>query len=100
MSATDPERRSTLDQAAADVAAAWVNVWIGDLRVEGRRIAGGWPGTLREVRGLVRSELATRRLTPASFEELESVARTAYAIARRSWLACAEQEDETPEASP
>jgi hypothetical protein len=46
----------------------------------------------------VRVELAVRRIKAKSQDELEEVARTAYAIARRRWLAGVER-DETSEAS-
>ncbi|MGA2450651.1 MAG: hypothetical protein ABTD50_18445 [Polyangiaceae bacterium] len=94
----DSARRRHFEQVAAAVAAAWVGGWFRDLCSEGRPVAGGWPGTLREVRELVRVELAVRRIKAKSQDELEEVARTAYAIARRRWLAGVER-DETSEAS-
>jgi hypothetical protein len=100
VSAGASDRRLLLERAAADVAAAWVGSMMDELRTEGRAVAGGWPGTLREGRGRVRSELALRGLDPTTFDELEQAVRQTYALARRRWLVCAEHEDATPEASP
>jgi len=100
VSPNESDRRLLVERAAADVAAAWVGGLIHELRTEGRAVAGGWPGTLREGRGLVLSALAVRGLNPTPFDELEQTVRTAYALARRKWLVCAEHEDETSEASP
>lgn len=99
MSSKESQRRLLVERAAADVATAWVESLIHELRSEGRAVAGGWPGTLREGRGLLRSELATRGLQSMSFDELERAVRIAYAMARRGWLVCAETGDETTEAS-
>lgn len=87
-------RRIVLEQAALDTAKAWAHSRIDALRAEGREVAGGWPGTLSEARHFVRASLARKGVSFITHEELEQVARAAYARARSTWLASAESEDE------
>jgi hypothetical protein len=88
-------RRSVLERAALDTAKAWADSRICELRAEGREVAGGWPGTLSEARHFVRASLARRGLSSISHDELEQAARATYASARSTWLANAQNEDDT-----
>ena len=90
-------RRALLERAATDAGEQWARARIADLRAERRAAAGGWPGTLSEARAISRSfalrPFAKSSLSPPTAEELELVARKAYACARSAWQARAEPED-------
>jgi hypothetical protein len=73
---------------------SWVRRRIEELVTEGRAVAGGWPGTMREARACVRFELAREGLLPASHEDIERAAKRAYTCARDAWLARALRDDE------
>ena len=80
-----------LEEAALETAREWVSRCIDDLVRDGRRIEGGWPGTLKEGRGLC-AELAARMLAHLSMlalasDELDRTAHLAYVEARRLWTA-------------
>ena len=88
-----PLRQNTSLERAVDAAGeAWARDWSIALSGEGRAVSGGWPGTLSEARSRVAVCLAkrsstSRRMSP---EELESLARRAYAAAKKAWLARAD----------
>jgi hypothetical protein len=65
------------------------------LRLENRRAAGGWPGTMREARTRASHLLATLRADGviATQEETTTLAKAVYASARSTWRANAESED-------
>jgi len=87
---------TALERAVDAAGQAWALDWSNTLSGEGRSVSGGWPGTLSEARGRVALCVA-RRVGPArrvSAEELESLARRAYAAARKAWLARADLADE------
>ena len=76
-----------LEALARSAALEWVSRVTAELRGQSRAVAGGWPGTISQVRAL----LATRRQNaPAASAlqsaSLEQVAKRAYALARRHWL--------------
>lgn len=96
----DETRSGKLEQAANAAARSWARRRIDELLAEGRAVAGGWPGTMREARGCVRSELAREGLLPASHEEIEQTARRAYTCARDVWLASASRDDEDDPEQP
>jgi hypothetical protein len=84
-------RDHVLDEAALDAARAWVRQWVDELKREGRRVDGGWPGTLNEARGRC-AELSTRTLAQLSMlgparDEIDRMVRITYAEARRLWRA-------------
>ena len=94
--ASDPEaRRLLLERSASETGEAWALRLFAELRAEGRRVVGGWPGTLTEARARVRAELRRERPTHA---EVEHAAGTAYARARHVWLASAQGEDDEDDA--
>jgi hypothetical protein len=83
---------SALERAVDAAGEAWAVDWSNSLHGEGRSVSGGWPGTLSEARGRVAACVArrtgvARRVSP---EELELLARRAYAAARKAWLARAD----------
>lgn len=65
------------------------------LRLENRRPAGGWPGTMREARSRAAHLLSTLRADGviATQEETTTLAKAVYASARSTWRANAEAED-------
>src|SRR5258708_39325830 len=82
-------REHVLEEAALEAARAWVRGCVEDLERDGRRIEGGWPGTLNEARGRC-AELAARMLARSSMlalarEELDRITHTTYVEARRLW---------------
>jgi hypothetical protein len=91
-------RRTLIDQIAVAVGQRWAERWRAELRQEGRRAAGGWPGTLREARGAIERALgqdARMRSLPAiTADERETAARATNASARTAWLHAAEPDDE------
>lgn len=85
---TDP-RELLLEQAAFDAARSWAQACCSELTREGRRVEGGWPGTLPEARTRVgahaASVLTARSMTALTHDELGRFARITYNEARRSW---------------
>ena len=90
-------RQALLEPGAAALGAQWTRSYCDRLREQGRRIAGGWPGTLSEARARVHTywgaELRPLGMSELTSEEREKVARLAYAHARRAWLSCAARDD-------
>jgi hypothetical protein len=74
----------------------WVDTWRVQLSGQGRRLVGGWPGTVPEALALVRVHLArtigSARLAALGAQDVDRLARLAYARARQQWLANAERE--------
>jgi hypothetical protein len=87
--AREAARRLFLEQSAVALGQTWAEQWRQDLHREGRRAAGGWPGTLREARARVRRsilvEMTRRRMPAITAAERETAARTTYASARSEW---------------
>ena len=52
-------RGELLEQAAVDAARSWTGAYCAELVREGRRVEGGWPGTVREARARAATEGAT-----------------------------------------
>lgn len=89
--AMSAETRATiLERAALEAARSWTATCFAALAQEGRRVDGGWPGTIREARTLVAAEatraLAGQAMTLLTHEELDRLAQTTYEEARRAWL--------------
>jgi len=88
-----PTRQNSALERAVDAAGeAWALDWSNTLHGEGRSVSGGWPGTLSEARSRVAACVAKRFgvARRVSAEELEMLARRAYAAARKAWLAHAD----------
>ena len=93
-----------LEKEARTAAESWVEAWRAQLGRQGRRVAGGWPGTIPEAQVVVRAHLARavgqQRLAALGSHEVERLARVAYARARQQWLAHAEREPPESGARP
>jgi hypothetical protein len=90
-------RETLLERAAFDAARAWTRALRAQLAREGRRVEGGWPGTIREARTRGAAEAAKvltgRSMSGLSHEELERVARITNDESRRSWRALSSAAD-------
>lgn len=84
-------RDDIVDQAVLVAAHAWANACRGALLEEGRRVSGGWPGTLTEARAraghAVGRALSSRALPALTNAELGTAAKSTYREARRVWIA-------------
>lgn len=86
------DRWRGLESLAAAEGMAWALRSCEELRLQGRPIAGGWPGTISQARLRMAACMAGRAqrepaLTPA---DLDWLARTVYLTAKAEWLARAE----------
>jgi len=83
-------RRTLITQTATQAGRLWAAWWHEEMALQGRTVAGGWPGTLSEARERVAKamlpQLASSGVTNLSFDENEHAALTLYAIARQQWL--------------
>lgn len=89
---TVAEPRGTMLRAASEaIGARWVLDYSATVQGSGRRIEGGWPGTLPEARGRVLAslpqELSERGAAPLSSQELAAASAMASAEAKRRWRA-------------
>lgn len=84
------ERDDLLLGCATVLGASWAQGLCDELRREQRPLAGGFPGTIPEVRWRVgeylRGELARQELSPLEPNELARAVDVAYARARREWI--------------
>ncbi len=91
MTTNDQRRRALLTATAADVGRTLFALRCDQLSGEGRRLEGGWPGTLQEARaltlGVLASIFAQRRLSSPTTGEVDWVMVAAYDEARRAWRA-------------
>lgn len=86
-----PATRS-LDARAEECGRKWADSVRGDLVREGRRAAGGWPGTMSEAR--TRLDVMVQPGARTSPTERERLARLLYGAARESWLVNRDARDE------
>ena len=88
---TKAAREAVLEQAALGAARDWAKACRADLALDGRRAAGGWPGTIPEARmrasTQVAKALAERSMSALTHDELLRAARITYDEARRVWHA-------------
>lgn len=93
MSAAADRRYSLIDRAAEDAATSWATASCDALTREGRRVEGGWPGTIREARARGVAEatraLAAQAMGAPTSDERDRITRVTYEQARRSWAALA-----------
>ncbi len=86
---TGEERQGWLAREALALGVRWAQVTVQQMRLEGRTVDGGWPGTVPEARAQVRqildSMLAKRGMRSLSNGELVTAARATYEQARREW---------------
>jgi hypothetical protein len=89
------QRELVLQESAARTARVWTSGWFRSLSGEGRRVEGGWPGTVQEARARIAAD-AARALEDVSMpaltrDELIRLARITYEQARRLWRTSAGQ---------
>jgi hypothetical protein len=92
----DERRRAQLESVAIAAGVAWAASFSEQLRKEGRRMAGGWPGTLSEARARLFAQLSAMMgagLVLAN-DEVDSLARATYGAAKNDWLAKAGRDPE------
>jgi len=91
------ERRVLLEQRAIAGGEVWARQARQELLSEGRRAAGGWPGTMSEARARVAQFvlpwMTSEGMVAASSAETEQAARTLYASARSTWLSQRDHEE-------
>lgn len=95
--AAPSEARGSLLRAASEaVGVRWVLDYSAVVRQNGRRIEGGWPGTLPEARGRVLAslpqELSNRGAAPLSPREIVAASAMASAEAKRRWQQAAKRQ--------
>ena len=82
--------RQRRDERAIRGGEAWATAVRNDVQKDGRKAAGGWPGTLSEAKAEMAISLGTR---PALGEEETSrLVRVFYEAARDRWLRHRERE--------
>ncbi len=86
---TPSPRRTLLEQGAQKTASRWAERTHAELAREGRLTRGGWPGTVREARGLAANLSMTLR-SAFTVEESAWVTKAIYAHAKRAWFAFGE----------
>lgn len=89
-----PALSATITEIAGVLARAWVEGLRQELHRDGRKMTGGWPGTLgeakvRALRGLPK-ELAQRGVhQPLVAADYDRASKELYAVARKAWLGSA-----------
>jgi hypothetical protein len=81
---SEPAGRRGREARAESAGRDWAASVRLELHSEGRRAAGGWPGTMSEARAQV-----ARTMGPTSSsapDEVSRLARILYSAARESWL--------------
>ncbi len=82
-------RGTMLREASEAIGIRWVLDYSAIVQGSGRRIEGGWPGTLPEARGRVLAslpqELSERGVAPLSSQEIAAASAMASAEAKRRW---------------
>jgi hypothetical protein len=89
-----PPTRIVLERLAVEEGHAWVARIFGQLKDQGRAIAGGWPGTVSEASLLIATRVSSSFPATASVTrpEMEELARLTYVTAKHEWLANADAE--------
>lgn len=75
---------------ASELARSWVSSLAEQLTTDGRRLEGGWPGTISDARRLLTRRLAAlaTKLAPPEFDRL---VKAIYDDAKTQWLAIADR---------
>jgi hypothetical protein len=83
------QRGNALREASEAIGVRWVLDYSASVEESGRRIEGGWPGTLPEARGRVLAslpqQLSQSGAAPMSAQEIIVASATASAEAKRRW---------------
>jgi hypothetical protein len=85
----EEQRRLLIQERPPALGVSWALDSCADMTSSGRRVEGGWPGTIPEarqrvLRGLTH-ELQARGFAPLSPSELTAATATVYDRARREW---------------
>jgi hypothetical protein len=85
----EEQRRRLIEERPPALGVSWAVDSCADVTRSGRRVEGGWPGTvpearMRVLRGLTH-ELAARGFAPLSQIELTTATSAVYDRARREW---------------
>lgn len=85
----EERRRRVIEERPPALGVTWALDACADMTSSGRRVEGGWPGTvpearMRVLRDLTR-ELAASGFAPLSQIELNTATSTVYDRARREW---------------
>ncbi|HVY30934.1 MAG TPA: hypothetical protein VHB79_30450 [Polyangiaceae bacterium] len=95
----DP-RGNILREASEAIGVRWVLDYSATVERSGRRIEGGWPGTLPEARGRVLAslpqQLSARGAEPLTPQEIVVASTIASAEAKRRWQIAAKRLQRTP----
>lgn len=82
-------RRRLIEERPPALGVTWALDSCADVTKSGRRVEGGWPGTVPEARMRVLQdlprELAAKGFAPLSPLELTAATSTVYDRARREW---------------
>ena len=82
-------RRRMIEERPPAMGVTWALDSCADVTRSGRRVEGGWPGTVPEARMRVLRdlprELAAKGFAPLSQTELSAATSTVYDRARREW---------------
>ena len=91
------DRCALLEQRAVIGGQLWARRIRQEFHEQGRRAAGGWPGTVSEARARVAEFVipwvARKGMVAVTSAECEQAARTLYASARNTWLAQRDPEE-------
>jgi hypothetical protein len=97
VSALAEARQTLLVATAAEIGRRLFALQRDELRREGRALAGGWPGTIREARALAVTLLAPafaqNRMSAPTTDEVGWAMHTAYDEARRAWRTSSVHDD-------
>jgi hypothetical protein len=75
-----------LERAADDAGTSWAMGWADALLLEGRAVAGGWPGTMSEARArVVNCTRVMQKGVSLSESSLDVLSRRAYLTAKAAW---------------
>ena len=89
-------RRELLSELSKAAGVAWARSYRDAVHREGRRAAGGFPGTLSESRQqfarIVEPELLRESGATATYDECEECVRVLYSSARTEWLSRREED--------
>src|SRR5687767_7097377 len=86
---SEGRRKHLIQERLATLGTTWAADSCQELRDSGRRVEGGFPGTVPEARSRVQRELTglltAHGMDPLRPEELSAATSTAYEQAKRAW---------------
>jgi len=81
-----------LERLALAAADEWIDWWACELARDDRRMAGGWPGTMREARARFVRAAALGNEHVLEAATIDALSRRTYVAARARWLSRAARE--------